>query len=76
MASQLLGLHGFYEAIDARAVPGVSDQELVARIDRVLPKGFEAIDNAKLNKEAKDQFGFIDAIATGLLAFALIALFV
>ncbi len=76
VASQLLGLHGFYQAIDARAVPGVSGEELVARINRVLPKGYEAIDNATLNKEAKKQFGFIDAIATGLLAFALIALFV
>ncbi len=76
VASRLLGLQGYYAAIDARAVPGVSQTELVRRIDKALPPGFEAIDNAKLNKEAKDQFGFIDAIATGLLAFALIALFV
>ncbi|HEY3833900.1 MAG TPA: FtsX-like permease family protein [Acidimicrobiia bacterium] len=76
VASQLLGLHGFYEAIDARAVPGVSSQELASRLNAILPHGYEAIDNAKLNQEAKDNFGFINAIATGLLAFALIALFV
>jgi putative ABC transport system permease protein len=76
VASQLLGLHGYYEAIDARAVPGVSAPELASRLNAVLPHGFEAIDNAKLNQEAKDNFGFINAIATGLLAFALIALFV
>ena len=76
VASQLLGLHGYYEAIDVRAVPGVSAPELAARLNAVLPRGYEAIDNAKLNQEAKDNFGFINAIATGLLAFALIALFV
>ena len=52
-------------------MPGVSAPELSARTDEVLPRGDEAIDNAKLNQEAKDNFGFINAIATGLLAFAL-----
>src|SRR4051794_22466522 len=37
VASELLGLHGFFQAIDVRATPGVSPQELVARIDRAVP---------------------------------------
>ncbi len=76
IASRLLGFGGDYQAIDARAVAGVSDTDLAARISKVLPKGVEAIDNATLNRDAKKQFGFIDAISTGLLAFALVALFV
>ena len=71
----MLGLHGYYDATTARGAGHIRPRAF-GRASKQSARSYEAIDNAKLNQEAKDNFGFINAIAAGLLALALIALFV
>src|SRR6478735_669747 len=57
---------------------GVSQEELVRRLDKVLPASAEAITGEKLTNEQQDEIGkaFLDFFTTFLLVFAAIALIV
>ncbi|MGZ4609591.1 MAG: ABC transporter permease [Actinomycetes bacterium] len=76
-AQRVLGAPGVYDTIDVRAADGVTDTQLATRLDRVVPKGAEAVTGAQVAKESSDaihkQFKFLN-ILFGV--FAGIALFV
>ena len=57
---------------------GVSQEELVRRLDRALPSSVESITGEKLTEEQQDEIGkaFLDFFTTFLLVFAAIALIV
>ena len=77
-AQRLNGAVGQYDEISVSAVDGVSQEQLVRRIDRALvdPK-VEVITGATLTKENQDEFTQqLSFFSTALLAFALISLFV
>ena len=77
-AQRLSGAVGQYDEISVSAVDGVSQEQLVRRIDRALvdPK-VEVITGATLTKENQDEFTQqLSFFSTALLAFALISLFV
>lgn len=77
-AQRLSGAVGQYDGISVSAVDGVSQEEMVRRIDSALsdPK-VEVITGATLTKENQDQFTQqLSFFSTALLAFALISLFV
>ena len=61
-----------------RAEPGVSQDELVERVGRVLPDGVEAITGERLTAERIDEIGstFLDGLRAALVVFAGIALVV
>jgi putative ABC transport system permease protein len=65
------------DAVMARAVPGVSQPELTARVAAVLPKGVEALTGTQITEETQaqmqDALGFF---STFLLVFAAIGLVV
>ncbi len=76
-AQRVFDSTGRYQTVDVRGDPGVSDTALAARVQQVLPKGYEAITGATAAKESSDQFkSFVDIFRNFLLAFAAIALFV
>lgn len=76
-AQRIFDSAGQYLTIDVRADPGVSDAALAARVEQVLPRGYEAITGDKAAEEASDQFKqFVDIFRNFLLGFAAIALFV
>ena len=60
------------------ATPGVSQEQLVARIEPTLPNGVEAITGYELTQENKDDLnqGFLNFFESFLLVFAGIALLV
>jgi putative ABC transport system permease protein len=66
-----------FSAIHLAAAAGVSQQDLVTRVEKVLPRGDEAITGAQLADENKgtvqDALGFL---STALLIFAGISVFV
>jgi putative ABC transport system permease protein len=76
-AQRVLGAPGVYDAIDVRAADGVSNTVLAKRLDRVVPKGVEAVTGAQVAKESSDaihqQFKFLNIL---FMVFAGIALFV
>lgn len=61
-----------------RAEPGVAQEELRDRIDRVLPDGVEAITGDRLTEERIDDIAstFLDMLRAALVVFAAIALVV
>jgi len=61
-----------------RAEPGVAQEELRERIDRVLPNGVEAITGDQLTDERIDDIAstFLDMLRAALVVFAAIALVV
>jgi putative ABC transport system permease protein len=76
-AQRLLGLENQISQISVAAEPDVTPDELVSRIQPVLPDGATAItvtqSNADQSAEIQDALGFL---TIGLLAFAAIAVFV
>jgi len=76
-AQEVLGKQGALDAINAKAVTGVSPTELRARIDAVLPDIAEAVTATTVAAELTDllteALGFF---RTALLVFAFVALFV
>lgn len=66
-----------FSTISVQGAPGVSQKQLVAALDKVIPSGTEALTGEELGKESKDLFdqllGFMN---TFLLVFAAIALVV
>ncbi|MFI5627523.1 ABC transporter permease [Nocardioides sp. NPDC051685] len=66
-----------YSAVSLTAAPGVSQKELAAAANTVLPKGFEAITGDKVVAESEDAIGsFLDVISVFLIVFAVIAVIV
>jgi putative ABC transport system permease protein len=61
-----------------RAAPGVSPEQLVARIRPTLPGGLEALTGSQLTSERQDAVSedFLDAFSVFLTVFAVIALLV
>jgi putative ABC transport system permease protein len=76
-AQQVLGSPDVFDAINISAVAGVTPEQLVQRIDAVLPDGAEAVTGATVVKESADAVN-ADLKFVGILfgIFAAIALFV
>lgn len=76
-AQTLVGEPGRFDWISISGDRGISQTELQARVERVLPPGTEAITGKAFTTESQDAFQKIIGIFnTFLLVFALIALFV
>lgn len=78
-AQQLvLGGDGRISSIRVKAAPGVSQEQLVARIDHALPAGTHAISGAQLTEENTQDISdeFLGMLRAFLLVFAAIALLV
>ncbi|MEV5002271.1 ABC transporter permease [Nocardioides sp. LML1-1-1.1] len=66
-----------FNRINLTAAPGVSQKQLAAAADKVLPTGFEAVTGDKVASETEDALGtFLDVITTFLTVFAIIAVIV
>jgi putative ABC transport system permease protein len=74
----LLGRTDRVSSLRVQAAPGVSQEQLAARLARVLPAGTQAITGRQLTKENSDDISgqFLDQLRTFLLVFAAIALLV
>ena len=76
-AQRYVGIPGTWTELSLAADPGVSQEELVERVSKVLPVRTEAISGRKAtdeaSKEIKDGLGFFN---TALLVFGFISLFV
>jgi putative ABC transport system permease protein len=74
----LLGRADRISSIRVAAVPGTSQEQLAARLERVLPSGTQAITGAELTKENTDDISaeFLGQLRAFLLVFAGIALLV
>ena len=74
----LMTVPGQASSIVATAEPGVSQADLVSRIDAVLPDGVESLTGAELNAEMEDgiQEDFLGFFENFLLVFAGVALVV
>ena len=76
-AQELLDRPGQYDAISVAAREGVSEDELVAALEPVLPESAEAVSATAEAEEQSDEIGEFTAIFRYfLLAFGAIALFV
>lgn len=72
-----LGGRDAFTTISLTAADGVSQKELAAAAQKVLPAGFEAVTGDKVVDESQDAMAqFLDVIKTFLLVFALIAVIV
>jgi putative ABC transport system permease protein len=69
---------GTISNVVVRAAPGLSPQQLVARIRATLPAGVEALAGSQLTSERQDAVSedFLDAFSVFLTVFAVIALLV
>jgi putative ABC transport system permease protein len=77
VAQRLVAAPSKFTGILFVAKTGVSQQQLVSNLRRVLPHGIEALTGAALTKETQDQFQkSISFFGTFLLIFAVIALLV
>ena len=74
----LLGSTDRLSGIVVAAAEGVSQPELVERLEPILPDGAEAITGAALTEEQQDDIegDFLGFLTAGLLAFAFVALLV
>jgi putative ABC transport system permease protein len=76
-AQQVLGSPGVFDAINVSAESGVSQAELVQRIDAVVPAGAEAVTGATVAKESADAINEdLKLVSIMFMVFAGIALFV
>src|SRR5215472_10959498 len=76
-AQRLLAAPGKFTQISFAAAPGVSQQQLVSNLQRVLPPGTEAVTGAKIIQETNNSFQQnLKIFSTFLLIFAAIALVV
>lgn len=72
-----LGGRDVFTTVSLTAAEGVSQDELVAAANTVVPDGFEAVPGDQVVEESQDATGqFLDVIKTFLLVFALIAVIV
>jgi len=66
-----------FDSIVVTAASGISETELRDRVAAVLPDGYEAVTQTKLNDDAKQSLHqIVGFIQTALMVFALVALFV
>lgn len=74
----LLGSEDLMSGVVVAADDGVSQDELVSRLDSALPTGTEAITGADLTDEQQDEIegNFLGFLTTALLVFACVALLV
>ena len=76
-AQRLFGFGDEFTGINVRAEPGVSSDELTARIAAVLPDGLEAVTGLEQQNEQADQINEgLGFLKIGLLVFAGVAVFV
>ena len=76
-AERLLTAPGKVTSISFAAAPGVSQQQLVNNLQRVLPLGTEAVTGAKIIAETKNSFQqLLKIFSSFLLIFAVVALVV
>jgi putative ABC transport system permease protein len=76
-AQRLFGKEGKLDEIAVAAKPGVSDQQLIAEIERVIPADTQVRSGqAQATEDAEDTNEFISFLQNFLLAFAGVALFV
>jgi putative ABC transport system permease protein len=77
VAQRLVGEPGKYDSVSVLAATGISQDELVSRLSKVLPAGTEALTGAAITAETQGEmakaFRFFD---TFMLIFAVIALLV
>jgi putative ABC transport system permease protein len=74
---RLDGSEGTLQWIDLAAAQGVDPDELIARVEDVLPADVEAVPGAVVVDEGQDDFASITSLfGNVLLAFALVAVFV
>jgi putative ABC transport system permease protein len=77
VAQRLVAAPGKFTSISFVAAPGVSQQQLVANLQRVLPPGTEAVTGAEIIKETQDSFQqLLQVFSKFLLIFAVVALVV
>ena len=77
VAERLVTAPGKFTSISFAASPGVSQQQLVNNLQRVLPPGTEAVTGAKIIAETKDSFQqLLKIFSSFLLIFAVVALVV
>jgi putative ABC transport system permease protein len=76
-AQRLFGKAGHYDAIDVKAVPGVTAQQLRGQVARILPAGVEAVTAASASAtEAHQLNSQLGVLTMFFVAFAGVALFV
>jgi putative ABC transport system permease protein len=76
-AQLLFGKAGHYDAIDVKAVPGVTAQQLRGQVARILPAGVEAVTAASASaSEAHQLNSQLGVLTMFFVAFAGVALFV
>lgn len=76
-AQRIFHLEGQFTQVDVSGQEGVLDSVLAARIQAVLPSGYEAITGSQASQQSSDQFNSLVGILRDiLLVFAGIALFV
>ncbi len=77
-AQRMTGHGNAYDEIELAAKPGVSAEQLKARVAKVVPQNVEVrTGDEQAAKQTKDiKTGFLDFLRTALLAFAGISLFV
>src|SRR2546430_1943556 len=76
-AQRVLGGHGSWDTIDVAAKQGVSPSDLRDRIQRILPRGFQAKTGEQAAQENADQLRKgLSFFNIALLVFAGVALFV
>src|SRR5215472_12040039 len=76
-AQRLAGAPGKFGQISFAAAPGVSQQQLAANLQRVLPPGTEAVTGAKIIQETQNSFQeILKQFSSFLLIFAVVALVV
>jgi putative ABC transport system permease protein len=76
-AQQLFGASGTIDAVVAAAEPGVSEEELTARVAAVLPDDQEAVTGSDITDEVQNQVGeAMGFFNTFLLVFAAVGLVV
>jgi putative ABC transport system permease protein len=74
---RLDGTEGLIQWVDVQAADGVDPDELLTRIQAVLPDGVEAVPGSVVIEDAQEDFSMIaDIFGNVLLAFALVAVFV
>ncbi|MCW2622273.1 MAG: hypothetical protein JWL64_1875 [Frankiales bacterium] len=76
-AQELIGEPGTFDALSFAAEPGVTQQQLVDDLQKVLPSGLEAVTGDAASKENRDALDpFVTFFNIFLLIFAGVALFV
>ena len=73
----LTGTEDKIQTVTIAADPGVSQEELTARVQNVLPSGVEAVTGEQVIEENEDEFGeIIGIIGNAFTGFALVSLLV